>query len=151
MQEEINIRITAPDSYQERFYQKDICDYWDETGFYFHPSPTIRNVLSQGAEVKDRTDSGSAFLHISLNLILICTLLTIFIKYQLMWLVLLLGFHFILFQNPYSMKSLFGNPCGPGKKRNSENELSSPYVSKYKSLLVNGLLTPCVLIAILVT
>ena len=41
MQEEIDVRFKAPDSYQEQFYQKEVCDYWDETGFYFYPSPVF--------------------------------------------------------------------------------------------------------------
>ena len=39
IQEDINLRIVGPDSYQEDSYLKEICDYWDGTGYYFWPSP----------------------------------------------------------------------------------------------------------------
>lgn len=49
--DEIDLRFRAPDSYQERFYQKDICDYWDETGFYFYPSPTFEDVPTPSGDI----------------------------------------------------------------------------------------------------
>jgi len=54
--EEIDVRFKAPDSYQEQFYQKEVCDYWDETGFYFYPSPVFDDVTTPSNDVTTHTD-----------------------------------------------------------------------------------------------